>query len=657
MKLFVRNIVLVLFSTLVVNAFADNDTTAYIEYYATGFEDSVDNSQWSFKYSNQKNKWRIETIGDSNNCLHLSNNSQDTTYWKTAHSVSYAYRQVSISSSDSLTLDFDVNVGGDGSNDYLKVMIVPKTFSISLPTSTTSSLGFAAAYYKDSAFVLDNEGHVYLSETNGWTHITAKKKNYLSCQEGYLLFIWRNDKVSTGDAPGPIIDNITLKGTIQEVNKSLCKGEDFTLNNNQITSSGTYYDTISMDSGCDSIVRYNVTIFDTFIVFQDKSICEGESLVLNDGTIATTSGFYVDNLQTINGCDSVVNTNLTVNKKANTLIFDTICKGDIYQDNGFVLSTQGSYFDTLTTYKGCDSVVNLQLTVNDKYEKTYIEIICTGETFSKYGFNESTSGFYTHSYQTVAGCDSIINLNLKVANTITKDIYDTICEGTEYNENNFVATESGVYIDSLQSVSGCDSIVTLYLTINPTNTITDEVEGVEICQGESIVFNNKTLVTTGYYVDTLKNIYGCDSITAINLVVNPVYWVKDSVTIQEGEKYSWNGKTYNKQGTYIDTLSSLKGCDSIVTLELIVLSSLHDIANTESINLYPNPTTDNIVITNLSPNAATTITLYDNLGKKVKHITLASKEITLNIKDLPKGTYILKIENGENSFDKKLIIQ
>jgi hypothetical protein len=657
MKLFIRNIVLVLLSAIVVSAFADNDTTSFMEYYATSFEDSADNSQWSFKYSNQKNKWRIETIGDSNKCLHLSNNSQDTTYWKTANSVSYAYRKVSISSSDSLTLDFDVNVGGDGSNDYLKVMIVPKSFSITLPTSTTSSLGFAGAYYKDSAFVLDNEGHVYLSETNGWTHITTKKKNYLSCQEGYLLFIWRNDKISTGDAPGPIIDNIVLKGTIQEVNKSVCKGEAFTLNDKQITTSGTYYDTIAMESGCDSIVRYNVTMFDTFIVFIDKSICEGESLVLSDGTIATTSGFYVDNLQTINGCDSVVNTNLVVNQKANTILFDTICEGETYAENGFVLSLGGFYFDTLTTYKGCDSVVNLLLTVNEKYEQTYIEMICTGETFSKYGFNETASGYYTHSYQTVAGCDSVINLNLKVANIITKDIYDTICEGETYNNNGFIATTSGVYVDSLQSISGCDSVVTLHLTTNPTNDITSEVESVEICQGESIVFNNKTLVTSGYYVDTLQNIWGCDSITAINLVVNPIYWIKDSVTIQEGEKYKWNNKTYTQQGTYTDTLNSIKGCDSIVTLELIVLSSLVDIGNISSINIYPNPSKDIIIINNLSENAETTITLYDNLGKRVKQIKTSVNQITIDIKDLPEGTYILRIENKESKLEKKIIVQ
>ncbi len=658
MKLLIKNMFFILSVLIVINTFADNDTTAFIEYYTTDFEDSTDNAQWSFKYSNQKNKWRIETIGDNNNYLHLSNNSQDTTYWKTAHSVSYAYRKVSISSSDSLTLDFDVNVGGDGSKDYLKVMLVPKSFNISLP-SDVNNLGFVGAYKKDSAFVLDNTGQVYLSNTNGWIHVTTTKKNYLSCQEGYLLFIWRNDNISSGNDPGPIIDNITLKGTVQEVNKNLCKGEVFILNDKQIATSGIYYDTIEKESGCDSIIRYNIVVYDTFITFQNKTICQGEQYTLNDGTVVTNSGFYVDNFQTINGCDSIVNINLVVNNKYTLQIFDTICEGEVYQGNGFILSQEGSYFDTLTTYKGCDSIINLLLTVNERYEKTHIEMICTGETFSQYGFNESTSGFYTNSYQSIAGCDSIVNLNLKVANVVTKNIYDTICEGTTYQANGFTVSESGIYIDSLQTISGCDSVVTLYLALYPTYNIDTKDDPIEICQGESITFNNKTLTTTGYYVDTLQTIYGCDSVTAINLVVNPVYWLQDTITIQEGEKYKWNGKTYTQQGTYTDTLESVKGCDSIVCLQLIVVSSILDVDNYAFITVYPNPTANEILINNLPTQDIAIISLYDNLGQRVKYLKLPTnqKEIMLNVGDLPKGTYILRVESEAKTFEEKIIIQ
>jgi len=64
------------------------------------------------------------------------------------------------------------------------------------------------------------------------------------------------------------------------------------------------------------------------------------------------------------GCDSVITLNLTVNQPSNAVIADTICAGASYVFNGLSIGTSGVYSDTLLNYVGCDSIVTLNLHVS-----------------------------------------------------------------------------------------------------------------------------------------------------------------------------------------------------------------------------------------------------------------------------------------------------
>lgn len=655
-KLFIKIFFISLFS-IVTNLFAGNDTVENVKDYIYNFENSSEVALWQFKHSSGKNEWIIHSYDDSNSCLYISHNGQDTIYSTKSSSISIAYKKVLLSNSDSLILEFDLNIGGEGSSDYLKVMLLPETFDLSVPSPSSSSLGFVGAYYKTNSFIFD-DGNVYISDTKGKKHIMAKIKNSYPFISANLVFIWRNDN-TTGKTPGAIVDNIILGGSITHVDKSLCKGEYFSFNNKNVNETGIYYDTIPITENCSSFVQYDVIVYDTFIKSCDIVICEDENYILHDGTILENSGHYVDNMQTIYGCDSVINIDLIVNTKFNTTIYDTICSNEQYDKNGFSVNQSGLYFDTLKAQNSCDSLVELLLTVNNAYEKTYLEMICMGEVFNKYGFNESNSGFYTHNYQTIKGCDSIIHLNLKVSNEVLKDIYDTICDGEIYSQNGFTETQNGVYVDSLQTLNGCDSIVKLHLRVNPTYVNLDSVNEVEICQGESIEFNGKTLTTSGYYKEMLQTEHGCDSMLQVSLKVNPVYWITDSVTIENGKKYKWNGKTYSKQGNYTDTLLSIKGCDSIVTLCLSFVSSFLKIDSLRDIIIFPNPTSEAINLKIQIPANKIVILLINTLGETLRKLQFPAnqKEISIDIRDIQKGNYILWIDVDDNIFQTKIIIE
>jgi hypothetical protein len=94
----------------------------------------------------------------------------------------------------------------------------------------------------------------------------------------------------------------------------------------------------------------------------------------------------------------------------------------------------------------------------------------------------------------------------------------TICEGEAYTFGGADLSTTGIYVDTLQGPTGCESIVQLELSVLPAfETIISEV----ICEGDTLVTANLALYENGTYTDTLAAINGCDSMLLIDLTVHP----------------------------------------------------------------------------------------------------------------------------------------
>ncbi|MBP6429708.1 MAG: leucine-rich repeat domain-containing protein, partial [Bacteroidales bacterium] len=209
----------------------------------------------------------------------------------------------------------------------------------------------------------------------------------------------------------------------------------------------------------------NLSAFTNFIgvttpTFISATICQGDTYN-NYGFyfIANTSGLYTQNIQLINGCDSVINLNLIVNPSYNDTIFAKIFNGQTYNQFGFNETNKGFYTQNLQTAIGCDSIVNLSLSFEPIYVDTISASICQGQTYTLYGFNEDSIGFYTQSLITSEGFDSIINLNLMVNPIYNDTVYAEICNGDTYNQFGFNESAAGLYTKSLQTTKGCDSMI------------------------------------------------------------------------------------------------------------------------------------------------------------------------------------------------------
>jgi hypothetical protein len=352
----------------------------------------------------------------------------------------------------------------------------------------------------------------------------------------------------------------------------ICEGSSYEFFGQQITTAGTYTHTLQSVNGCDSVIALTLTVNPVFNTPLAAEICEGSSYEFFGQTI-TTAGTYSHTLQSVNGCDSVISLTLTVNPVFNTPISAEICNGGSYNFFGQTITTAGTYTHTLQTVHGCDSVITLTLTVNDVINTPVTAAICEGSSYDFFGQNLTTAGTYSHTLQSIHGCDSVISLTLTVNPVFNTPISAEICDGGSYDFFGQQITTAGTYTHTLQSVHGCDSVISLTLTVNP---VFNTPLAAEICEGSSYNFFGQNLTTTGTYSHTLQSIHGCDSVISLTLTVNPVFNTPISAEICEGSNYDFFGQTITTAGTYTHTLQTVHGCDSVISLMLTV----NDVINT-----------------------------------------------------------------------------
>ncbi|MEE0916913.1 MAG: gliding motility-associated C-terminal domain-containing protein [Bacteroidales bacterium] len=265
-------------------------------------------------------------------------------------------------------------------------------------------------------------------------------------------------------------------------------------------------------------------------------------------------------------CRGAATKTIVVNPTYYDTIYASICDNQIYQDSLFNVDSAGVYTWYGTTDCNCDSLITLVLTVNPTHEIEFFDTICLGEVYTEHNFHETNAGVYVQNLQNIYGCDSVVRLNLHVSMTHNITINAEICDDSTYTQYGFSENQTGVYTQTLPNIYGCDSIVTLNLVVHPTY---DYVIDAEICDGETYDENNFFETQTGVYTQEHLSIHGCDSIVHLNLVVNPVY--NDTIYSELcGVPYDANNFYEEESGIYTQHLQTINGCDSIVTLNLTV---------------------------------------------------------------------------------------
>ena len=348
---------------------------------------------------------------------------------------------------------------------------------------------------------------------------------------------------------------------------SICSGQSYSFGGSNLTTSGNYNYTYSSIYGCDSIVTLDLTVVDTIKVTMSASICEGQSYTFGSQTLIA-AGAYTDLSVSAGGCDSLTTLLFTVNSKDSIGMVESICEGSSYLFNGDLYSNDTIITANLMNINGCDSLVTLALSIIPTQITAASAAICANGSYLFGGTNLSSAGSYSHTFIAVNGCDSVVNLDLNVYATHSENISASICEGQSYSfgGNNYNLT--GVYSHTVNNMAGCDSTTTLTLTVNEIDSL---VLDVQVCMGGSYVVDGNSHNTTGTYVHTMNNITGCDSVVTLNLTVVDTIKVTLYASVCEGQSYTFGAQTLSTSGTYTDLSTSLiGGCDSVTTLYLTI---------------------------------------------------------------------------------------
>jgi len=364
--------------------------------------------------------------------------------------------------------------------------------------------------------------------------------------------------------------------------QTICASElPYTWNNVQFTEAGTQTATLQTVNGCDSVVTMTLTVNPIYAVSDVQTICASELPYTWNNVEFTEAGTQTATLQTVNGCDSVVTMTLTVNPTYAVSDAQTICASELpYTWNNVVFTETGTQTTTLQTVNGCDSVVTMTLMVNPIYAMSDAQNICASElpyTWNDVEFTEA--GTQTATLQTVNGCDSVVTMTLTVNPIYAVSDAQTICASElPYTWNNVEFTEAGTQTTTLQTVNGCDSVVTMTLTVNPIYAVSDAQT---ICASElPYTWNNVEFTEAGTQTTTLQTVNGCDSVVTMTLTVNnPVHTATTEVAC---ESFVWNGVTYTESGEYIYSHEDANGCTQVDTLHLTINNPVHTATTEEA---------------------------------------------------------------------------
>ena len=376
--------------------------------------------------------------------------------------------------------------------------------------------------------------------------------------------------------------NLTVlpKVPVTVIDTTICYGESYYCSADSVTYTATMLNksiTLTDIHGCDSVVILNLTVLPAVpVTILRDTLCYGEQYIFNNTTY-TESTIVDATFMDVNGCDSMVTLMLHVwpNNMDSLVLTEYLC----YEQDAFVWEVNNERYTTDTLVKavlsdmhGCDSVVFLNVIAMPLLTDTLSETICYGDSYAWLGNIYTTTGIYDQTLTSVTGCDSIVVLNLTVLPEVENILVtDTICYADSYVWNGKIYTTSASDTIVMQDVNGCDSVVILSLTV--LDSLSVIVVDTTICYGESIQWFGDTLYTSvsGRY-DTLLTIYGCEQVMKLNLTVLPEI-LPTSETIVACDAYMWHGKDYTMSGTYVDTTLTANGCDSITNLHLTILRS------------------------------------------------------------------------------------
>ncbi len=295
-------------------------------------------------------------------------------------------------------------------------------------------------------------------------------------------------------------------------------------------------------STCKDTSIQNIDIYPTYF---DTTAISGSPSVTYNGTIYTSPAQVVENFTTINGCDSIIVTNIFISAIIADFVVDTnsTCVGSSIS---FTDSSAGNAISWNWDF-GDGTTSNLQNPTHTYTASGTYDVSLTA-TASGGSDSETKTGFITvNASPTVnAGLDQSICEGSSI--TLSASTTDSLAwDNNVVNGVSFVPASTTTYIATAINSIGCIMSDTVVIIVNQKDLITIDST---VCN--AIQWGGTSLTSSGTYYDSLINTAGCDSIITLNLTFNQSSNTTDSLT--QCDSLTWlNGITYfasNNTATY-----------------------------------------------------------------------------------------------------------
>ena len=301
------------------------------------------------------------------------------------------------------------------------------------------------------------------------------------------------------------------------------------------------------------------------------------------------SGTYQDTVRSWRGCDSVMTIKLTINQPTSSGIKVSACDSFVNPNNGAVYRKSGTYKATISNKAGCDSSIAYFVTIGYKDTNFIYYNECLQATLTN-GTKVTKSGTYVDKFKTYLGCDSFDYHIVNITKSSTAKRTLKFCKFIVCPTNSgLVFKKPGVYYDTIKNVAGCDSAIeytvvsaSTYGTISPI-----------ACNSYKSPSGNYTYTASGTYYDTLfsLNKAGCDSFITINLKMSTATKLSLSPVACRSYKVPSGVQVITTSKTVKDYIKGYKGCDSIEYTINVTINNAN-VGTTRSVNTLSATTTN-----------------------------------------------------------------
>ena len=226
------------------------------------------------------------------------------------------------------------------------------------------------------------------------------------------------------------------------------------------------------------------------------------------------------------------------------------------------------------------------------------------------------------------------------------------CDSYTWIDGNTYTSSNNTSTYTLTNIEGCDSTILLDLTINNSYSGLDSHTA---CDSYTWIDGNTYTSTNNTAMVQYTTVGGCDSTLTLDLIINQSS--SFSLTETALDSYTLNGVIYDSTGIYTQVLTNSEGCDSTIMLDLTIETSVGLNEINEEIFLYPNPTTDKLVVNVPNYLIDSKVFVFDVSGKQVLSYVQSNTKQIIDCAMLPPGKYTLSFQNEDRKESGHFIIE